>query len=272
MLSQTGEGRSIVELYRTILQREGVLGLWAGNGANLVRIFPAKAVVFSANDVYRTQLMRLLPSNNQANKDRWSGPAGFMAGGLAGMTATLVTYPLDLARGRISGKMASQSGHKTYGGILRTVALTVKDEGFLALYKGVTPTLLGAMPYEGIKFGTVGLLEALFPRKENTMDDSTSTLSPATRKMLFGGTGGVMAGLITYPNDTIRRLLQLQGSRGSGHLQYAGYWDCLKQTVRTGGIRRLYAGLTINLIRMAPNTAVQFGSYEVLKRWSEQWL
>lgn len=42
MLSQTGEGSktgagrpSIVGLYRDILQKEGVLGLWAGNGANL---------------------------------------------------------------------------------------------------------------------------------------------------------------------------------------------------------------------------------------------
>eukprot|EP00429_Kryptoperidinium_foliaceum_P024991 CAMPEP_0176147430 /NCGR_PEP_ID=MMETSP0120_2-20121206/75156_1 /TAXON_ID=160619 /ORGANISM="Kryptoperidinium foliaceum, Strain CCMP 1326" /LENGTH=60 /DNA_ID=CAMNT_0017484045 /DNA_START=78 /DNA_END=256 /DNA_ORIENTATION=- len=60
------------------------------------------------------------------------------------------------------------------------------------------------MPYEGIKFGTVGILERLFPSDE---------VSP-TRKMIFGGTGGVMAGLLTYPNDTVRRLLQLQGSRG----------------------------------------------------------
>jgi solute carrier family 25 phosphate transporter 23/24/25/41 len=42
MLSQTGEGTkkasgrpSILGLYRDILQKEGILGLWAGNGANL---------------------------------------------------------------------------------------------------------------------------------------------------------------------------------------------------------------------------------------------
>ena len=87
---------------------------------------------------------------------------------------------------------------------LQTVVLTVKDEGILALYKGVTPTFMGAMPYEGIKFGTVGILEKTFPQDSNNKPDPV-------RKMIFGGLGGVMAGLLTYPNDTVRRLLQITG-------------------------------------------------------------
>jgi hypothetical protein len=269
MLSQTGEHggtHSIVGLYRDILRNEGWKGLWAGNGANLLRIFPAKAVVFSSNDVYKSMLGKLVSktsSNTTTEKQALSAPLSFLAGGLAGMTASALTYPLDFARGRISGKLAV-SGKKVYGGIIETVVLTVKDEGVRALYKGVMPTILGAMPYEGIKFGTVGLLENLFPKKINA-DETAST--PVLRKMLFGGLGGVMAGLLTYPNDTVRRLLQMQGSRGTQHA-FTGYWDCVGQTYRAHGITRFYRGLTINIIRMAPNAAVQFGSYELLKQWS----
>jgi hypothetical protein len=92
-------------------------------------------------------------------------------------------------------------GQKTYGGIIQTIVLTVKDEGFFALYRGATPTILGAVPYEGIKFGTVGILEKSFPLQPNE-DGSLPKPSP-WRKMLFGGMGGVMAGLLTYPNDTV---------------------------------------------------------------------
>jgi hypothetical protein len=53
----------------------------------------------------------------------------------------------------------------------------------------------------------------------------------AMRKMAMGGMGGVMAGLMTYPNDTIRRLLQLQGSRGTA-TEFTGYFDCMKKNVR----------------------------------------
>lgn len=266
MLSQTGEhgagNTSIIGLYRNIIKHEGITGLWAGNGANLLRVFPAKAVVFSSNDFYKKTLKRVSKTPAEA---ALSGPLSFLAGGLAGMSASAITYPLDFARGRISGKMAAAGQKKEYGGILQTVALTVKDEGVRALYKGVTPTLLGAMPYEGIKFGTVGYLEKRFP----VTDDSNSLPTPI-RKMMFGAAGGVTAGLVTYPNDTVRRLLQLQGSRGTQHT-YAGYWDCVRTTYKEHGVARFYRGLTINIIRMAPNTAVQFGSYEVLKDWSNKW-
>ena len=151
---------------------------------------------------------------------------------------------------------------KEYRGIISTILLTIREEGFLALYKGITPTLIGALPYEGIKFGTVGLLDTLFPA-------SVSSTSPAIRKMIFGGLGGVAAGVITYPNDTVRRLLQLQGSRGTD-TNYKGYLDCVRQTYRAEGLTRFYRGATINIIRMAPNSAVQFGAYEILKQWTRE--
>jgi Mitochondrial carrier protein len=85
--------------------------------------------------------------------------------------------------------------------------------------------------------------------------------------MAMGGMGGVMAGLMTYPNDTIRRLLQLQGSRGTA-TEFTGYFDCMQKTYAEYGITRFYRGVGLNIVRMAPNTAVQFGSYELLKKWT----
>jgi Mitochondrial carrier protein len=279
MLSQTGEhgivaaqhhhqqNPTVLTMYRNIIQKEGILGLWAGNGANLLRVFPAKAVVFSTNDMYKKMLRKLSGGSN-------SSVVAFLAGGFAGVTATAMTYPLDFARGRISGKLAGAGGEsnssggtnkrpqKVYSGITRTLVLTIKDEGIMALYKGVTPTVLGALPYEGIKFGTVGLLEKWFPTRQ---DQPASYY--VTRKMMMGGMGGVMAGLITYPNDTVRRLLQMQGSRGTT-AEYSGYWDCVTKTFKQHGIARFYRGVGINTVRMLPNVAIQFGSYELLKRWT----
>lgn len=272
MLSQTGEHgskgkQSIAALYRSILQNEGILGLWAGNGANLLRVFPAKAIVFSCNDTYGSMLKRF---TGRSQQDSLPVQLSFLSGGLSGMTATALTYPLDLARGRISGKLKVEGmEHRHYKGIFNTVLVTAKEEGAMALYKGITPTVLGAMPYEGIKFGTVGMLEQLFPfeAKRNAMTGEVEK-APIWRKIAFGGMGGVMAGLITYPNDTVRRLLQMQGSRGTTDV-YTGYWDCVRKVYHRYGIHRFYHGAFINIIRMAPNTAVQFGSYELLKRLSD---
>jgi len=264
MLSQTGEHgsvqrQSIHMLYRSILRNEGIRGLWAGNGANLVRVFPAKAVVFSCNDQYRAFFYRFSGTPKSESLPVY---LSFLAGGLAGMTATATTYPLDLARGRISGKLKIEGSQRHYTGILDTIFVTVKEEGILALYKGVTPTVLGALPYEGIKFGTVGVLENIFQAKDEGEKPSI------WRKLAFGGIGGIMAGIITYPNDTVRRKLQLQGSKGTLDA-YTGYWDCVRKIYAKCGIQRFYHGLFVNIVRMAPNTAIQFGTYEILKQMSE---
>ena len=47
--------------------------------------------------------------------------------------------------------------------------------------------------------------------------------------------------------------------------------DCVRKTYAEHGIGRFYRGLGLNIVRMAPNTAVQFGSYELLKQWSAGW-
>lgn len=271
--SSTGELRAkptTWQLYKSIIQREGVIGLWAGNGANLLRVFPSKSIVFSTNDLYSRQLGAIFyygSDEKYQNSGRtlpWS--LSFLAGGMAGMTASALTYPLDLARGRIAGKVAGIEGKKAYRGIIQTVIVTAREEGPMAIYKGISPTLLGSMPYEGIKFGTVAILERTFPIEKLDADDGTGSSSVAnnvTRKSLFGGTGGVMATMITYPNDTVRRFLQLQGSRGTAE-HFDGYWDCVKKTYAKYGIERFYRGSLINIVRMAPNTAIQFGSYELL--------
>ncbi len=131
MLSQTGEHGSAskltpIELYRSVIKNEGILGLWAGNGANLLRVFPSKSIVFSSNDFFRGILGTFYFGNSGARHENeklpWS--LSFIAGGMSGMTATAVTYPLDLARGRITGKLASPGGKKHYKGIVNTLMIT----------------------------------------------------------------------------------------------------------------------------------------------------
>jgi hypothetical protein len=75
----------------------------------------------------------------------------FMSGSIAGMVATMATFPLDVLRTRRSGTLEVHAANKS---IVSYFSNTIKVEGIAGLFKGVTPTLYGAIPYEGIKFGT----------------------------------------------------------------------------------------------------------------------
>ena len=77
------------------------------------------------------------------------------------MTASVTTYPLDFARTRLAGVTGRDIG---LVGILREA---VQDGGYRSLYRGCGPTILGAMPYEGIKFGMYGFLSNYYGEKNN---------------------------------------------------------------------------------------------------------
>ena len=108
-------------------------------GAYLLRVFPSKAVLFSSNNLYRRMIVKF------NKKSKLSVPESFLAGGLAGMTAISVTYPIDSARGRISRKLVT-----VYRGV---VPFEMRE------FEVATRALRGTMPYVSIQVGTVGFLE-----------------------------------------------------------------------------------------------------------------
>lgn len=69
------------------------------------------------------------------------------AGGLAGSTACALTYPLDLVRARLT---LQSSTNAKYKGIVHGLQCVVRDEGVLALYRGLWPSIAGIFPYIGI--------------------------------------------------------------------------------------------------------------------------
>lgn len=65
-----------------------------------------------------------------------------MAGSLAGMVSTIVMYPTDLIKTRL---IVQNLLEPSYRGILHAFSTVYQQEGFLALYRGVSLTVLGKM-------------------------------------------------------------------------------------------------------------------------------
>lgn len=71
---------------------------------------------------------------------------------MAGITSVVFTYPLDIVRTRLSIQSASfaELGErpKELPGMWATLVRMYKTEGgFLALYRGILPTVAGVAPY-----------------------------------------------------------------------------------------------------------------------------
>ncbi|EPQ14276.1 Graves disease carrier protein [Myotis brandtii] len=92
---------------RAVPQKEGYLGLYKGNGAMMIRIFPYGAIQFMAFEHYKTFITTKLGISGHVHR--------LMAGSMAGMTAVICTYPLDMVRVRLAFQV---KGEHTYTGII----------------------------------------------------------------------------------------------------------------------------------------------------------
>jgi hypothetical protein len=72
---------------------------------------------------------------------QWSS---IVTGSLAGMVSTIVTYPTDLIKTRL---MVQNVLEPSYRGLIHAFSTIYQQEGFLALYRGVSLTVLGKVKF-----------------------------------------------------------------------------------------------------------------------------
>ena len=64
-----------------------------------------------------------------------------------GMTAVMLTYPLDIIRARLAFQV---TGEDVYTGISHAFKVIFTEEGGIrGLYRGIMPTMMGMAPYAG---------------------------------------------------------------------------------------------------------------------------
>ena len=114
-------------------QKEGVYGFFKGNGVNVARIAPFSAFEFFFYEFYKDNLFS---GNSTSNSSK------LLCGGLTGMTASTLTYPLDLIRTKLS---VIVNNPKAEGGpkpsIIGTGVDIYRQGGFFGLYRGLPSTL-----------------------------------------------------------------------------------------------------------------------------------
>jgi len=241
---------SPIEVTRRIVQQEGVWALYRGNGANVARIIPNCALKFAFNDVFKNMVKR----PGQTNSDL-SVMQLLSCGAAGGILQVVATNPIEVVRTRLT--MSNELGGGGYRGIVHCGTETVKIEGWIALYKGLTPAILTTVPYIACQMTFYDLFKRVYPQNS---DGSTSTLW----SLAAGASAGLCAQTLCYPGDTMRRQLQTNGIGGEKPL-YSGAVDCFKQILKREGVAGFYRGLPINVVKCIPEAGIQFATFDFFK-------
>lgn len=219
--------------------------MWRGNSATMARIVPYAAIQFMSHEQYKRILKVEDPSTPQYLR--------FLAGSLAGVTGQLVTYPLDRARA-----VMAVTRSKEYRSLVSVFLSIWRTEGLVAVYRGLTPTMLGVIPYAGTSFFTYETLKAAAVRREGGGDWSPHPF----QRMAAGAVAGLLGQTASYPLDIVRRRMQTGHQLGKGN-KYSTVWGTLTLVYRTEGLSRgLYKGLSMNFVKGPIAAGITFTTFD----------
>ncbi|KAG9130793.1 hypothetical protein Leryth_020019 [Lithospermum erythrorhizon] len=237
-----------------IVREEGFRAFWKGNLVTIAHRLPYSSISFYAFERYKNMLQLILGVENQSNLS-----ADFcirlIGGGLAGVTAASVTYPLDLVRTRL----AAQRNAMYYRGIWHSLHTIRREEGALGLYKGLGITLLGVGPNLAISFSVYETARSYW--HSHRPHDSTVLVS-----LTCGSISGIAASTVVFPFDLVRRRMQLEGAGGRARVYKTGIFGTLRHITKTEGLRGLYRGILPEYYKVVPSVGIVFMTYEKLKQ------
>lgn len=243
----------ISEALRAIVQREGLRSLWRGNGVTIVHRFPYSATNFWVYETVNELWKEHLPA--QGPLSAGDVTRRLVAGGVAGLTACTMAYPLDLVR----TLLAAQTAKKYYRGIGHALASIVREHGPLGLYRGLGATLLQVGPSLSINYAAYETTRSLWLSRTKEQNPSVVV------SLACGSLAGLVSSTMTFPLDLVRRRMQLQGQAGTT-MRYHSLGGAFHSIISTEGWRGLYSGILPEYYKVIPGVAIAFCTYEVMKR------
>lgn len=175
------------------------------------------------------------------------------AGMAGGATEALCLQPLDVAKTRLQLDSTGK-----YRGLFHTVRTIASEEGFRALYKGLTVFQVHLVTKYALRFGSFQYFKSL-------MGVSSSKGGDRLRNLGAGLMAGVTeAILIVTPFERVKTVLQQQIGMKKQALRYKGPVHAAMTIVREEGIGSLWNGAMPTIIRQASNQAALFASFPII--------
>uniref|UniRef100_A0A0D6QS24 ADP/ATP translocase n=1 Tax=Araucaria cunninghamii TaxID=56994 RepID=A0A0D6QS24_ARACU len=238
--------KGISDCFARTIKDEGIIALWRGNTANVIRYFPTQALNFAFKDYFKSLF------NFKKDKDGyWKWFAGNLAsGGAAGASSLLFVYSLDYARTRLANdaKAAKKGGERQFNGLVDVYRKTLKSDGVAGLYRGFNISCVGIIVYRGLYFGMYDSLKPVV-----LVGDLQNNFLAS---FLLGWGITIGAGLASYPIDTVRRRMMMTSGEA---VKYKSSMDAFSQILKKEGAKSLFKGAGANILRAVAGAGVLAG-------------
>merc|ERR1719201_2430817 len=243
-----GGDSTMMEEFGRTWKKEGWKGLFKGNGANCLKVAPSRGTQFL---VFEFMKRRIVAGTFffAAAGTPLNAFTRLFAGGVAGMVAAAVVYPLEVIKTILTAYPDEASG------IGEAVEAVFKiGGGIKGLYAGLLPTLVAMFPYIGVEFMVYETLKRQL-------------------ELLCGALSGACGQASAHPLDVVRRRMQIQGIKsamatdeeGKPPKKISNMVQGLYTIAKEEGWQVLFKGLGPACAEKVPSTAIGYFIYETLK-------
>lgn len=140
-----------------------------------------------------------------------------------------------------------------YKSIVDCIQKIYSREGLRAFYKGLLPSALAILPASGID---LALYETLKRYLETYHNRSTNSIE----KIVIGNLSNGVSQVFIYPLLNVRTRLQSNiGQKETMTKVFQRLWQ-------THGIRGLYHGFSLHMLRLAPASGISFLTFEYISQ------
>ncbi|CAJ0582915.1 unnamed protein product, partial [Mesorhabditis spiculigera] len=216
-------------------KEQGFLSFWRGNGSNIIRSCAQESFGLAFKELYRKLILADVAMTDYSQQ--FIG--NIVAGALSGLTTLTIIYPLDFTRTRLAIDMGKDASDREFRGLSDCIRKIVKADGVRGLYVGLLPSMQYIMLYRGAYYG-------LFDWAKPFIAEGEKQDLSFTKAFLLGQVTTLVAGLCSYPLDTVRRRLMMESGQGKISM---GTMKCAKLLLHNEGWKAFYSGAFVNVIR-----------------------
>lgn len=206
-----------------------------------------KAVIFTTSSILRNDV---LPQVTLLQPVLTPAVATLTAGAIAGGVNAFLVAPVELVRNRLQVQYNNRPDLQLYRGAYHCITHVVRNEGIMALWKGLTTAII--RDSLGVAFYFLGYDFARRHLAESRMFGTTSSL------LIAGAFGGVNYWTVALPFDTIKTLIQADGKAG----KYTNLRLSMTTLIREEGVLQLFRGWQAAFFRGIPSAAITFWTFE----------
>ncbi|XP_013926553.1 PREDICTED: ADP/ATP translocase 2-like [Thamnophis sirtalis] len=142
--------------------------------------------------------------------------------------------------GRQGGRGQKGCRRSEFNGLGDCLVKIFKSDGLRGLYQGFNVSVQGIIIYRAAYFGVYDTAKGMLPDPKNTH---------ILISWMIAQTVTAVAGLTSYPFDTVRRRMMMQSGRKGADIMYSGTIDCWRKIARDEGGKAFFKGAWSNVLR-----------------------